>query len=104
MVKRLVLIGLGSHVALTAMSFMILAGSQEIAPLARIAAMTGVTAWAGLVLLVLLLTYRTWEHSTQLRRAGMTALALPGWTLGLPVVMLYLLRPHDGDGWTASTE
>jgi hypothetical protein len=94
MTKRIVSAGLGSHVALAAVCFMIVAGSLELSLLERIIAMAALAGWALLLLALLAYTHARWERTGGVRRAGLIVLALPGLTLGLPVVALYLLGSH----------
>ena len=101
MFRKATLIGIGSHVAIVATGFMLLAGSSDLPSLTRFSAMGLASVWAGVLLLAMLIAYRTWPDCTTGRRLGLFALALPGWTIGLPVVMLYFLRSSDDfDGVT----
>jgi hypothetical protein len=95
MTKRIVSAGLGSHVALAAVIFMIVAGSLGLTLLERIIAMAALAGWALLLLALLAYTYTRWERTGGVRRAGLVVLALPGLTLGLPVAALYLLGSHN---------
>jgi hypothetical protein len=52
----------------------------------------------------MLLAHRCWDDMSQARKIGITALALPGWTVGLPLVVLYFLRSSDGADWDGSSE
>ncbi len=102
--RKAVLVGLGSHAALAVMCFMVLSGSNDVDLLIRVTAIAATTVWTAGILLIMLLAYRAWEGLSQPRKIGITALALPGWTLGLPIIMLYLLRSNDGSDWVDSTE
>ena len=95
--KRIVVIGLGSHAALSGVGFMMLAGDADIQPMIRFSAMTALVIWAVVLAIAMLIARRTWEHAPQSRKLGFSALSVPGWTLGLPLVLLYLLGSREGD-------
>ena len=96
MYRRATLIGIGGHIGLVVTAFMILAGNSDLPALARIPVMVSVSIWCAVLLLAMLVAHRAWNGSSSLRRFGLFTLALPGWTLGLPLVMLYLLQSdHD---------
>ena len=106
MFKRAVLIDLGSHTGIAAVCFMFLAGNTELVLLARIGAMTLAVIWFSALLITLLVARRAWAVFSPFARLALIALALPGWTVGLPLIMLYALRGHDDGGgdWAAAAE
>jgi hypothetical protein len=104
MTKRLVTIGLGSHAALTAFVFMIVAGGLGPSMLVRASGMLALTGWVVLLVFLLLFARLKWELICSWQRAALVALALPGLTLGFPIVMLYLVRPCERAEWAGAVE
>ena len=96
MFRKATLIGIGGHIGLVVTGFMVLAGKSDLPALARIPAMVSMCLWCVILFLAMLVAHRAWAGSSSLRRFGLFILALPGWTLGLPLILLYLLQSdHD---------
>ena len=99
--KRIVQLGLGSQIVLIAV-FLLATVTESGLRETQLAILTGLAITWTLILLATLIHVRSiWDSMSFPQQAVVTLLAAPGWTVGLPLIVLYFLGPSDDD-WLPS--